>query len=199
MEELLKLKEVVMARRSKAPANPEVLAETGIGADRSPALRAVLLPVLNITIAHGGIKHNIVPDEFVIEGDRRVIPEEDPAEVVREIEEAVSRARARDPKLDCELAVNPIYVAFYGDPQHPFVQKVRRTVRAVTGLDVPVAASNGSTDVGYTVRKTGLVSAAYGVGRYKESNGHGADENCRISDLLDTVKVVCALAAGVVE
>src|SRR3990172_5504375 len=47
MEELLKLKDVVMARRSKAPANPEVLAETGIG---------VLLPVLNITIPHGGIK-----------------------------------------------------------------------------------------------------------------------------------------------
>ena len=40
-----------------------------------------------------------------------------------------------------------------------------------------------------------MVSIAYGVGCFKESHSHGADENCCLTDLLNTVKVVCLLAA----
>ena len=46
----------------------------------------------------------------------------------------------------------------------------------------------------YTVKRTGLISASFGIGRAKESNGHGVDENARVSDVCNLLKVVCAVA-----
>ena len=149
-------------------------------------------------MARGGLKHNIVPPEFVIEGDRRFIPEEDEEEVMREIQEAVDRARAQDPELDCRLDMTPFYTSFFSDPNHPWPRKVQEVVKAVTGETVDICGSQGSTDVAYTVKSTGLVSASFGIGRAKESNGHGVDENARVSDVLNLVKVVCALATQAV-
>ncbi|RMF92714.1 MAG: M20 family peptidase [Nitrospinota bacterium] len=187
--ELLALKEQVGTRRSAMPAPADLAQETGISTIR---------PVFNITMARGGLKHNIIPPEFVIEGDRRFIPEEDEEEVRREIQAAVDRARARDPQLDCTLKINPVYTSFFSDPHHPWPRKVQEVVRFVTGEEINICGSQGSTDVAYTVKKTGLVSASFGVGRARESNGHGVDENARISDILNLVKVICTLATKAV-
>ena len=119
-------------------------------------------------------------------------------EVMREIQEAVDRARAKDPELDCRLEMTPFYTSFASDPDHPWPRKVQEVVKAVTGEEVDICGSQGSTDVAYTVKSTGLVSASFGIGRAKESNGHGVDENARVSDMLNLVKVVCALATQAV-
>ncbi len=183
--ELLELKKKVATRRSKMPAPADLAQETGSD---------TIQPVFNINIAHGGLKHNIVPSVFVLEGDRRFIPEEDEEEIKREIQEAVERAKARDPQLDCTLKINPVYTSFFSDPNHPWPRKVQQVVKEITGEVISICGSQGSTDVAYTVKATGLVSASYGVGRAKESNGHGVDENARVSDILNLVKVICVLA-----
>ncbi len=114
-------------------------------------------------------------------------------EVKRKIQVAIDRARAKEPQLDGTLKTNRVYTAFLFDPNHPWPIKVQEVVNVVAGEEINICGSQGSTDVAYTVKKTGLVSASFGVGRAKESHGHGVDENARVSDTLNLVKVVCAL------
>ncbi len=76
---------------------------------------------------------------------------------------------------------------------------MKRVVDFVTGEDLPITGLSGSTDVAHTVKVTGMASAGFGVGRAQESHGHGDDENARVEDILNLVKVVAALATGAVE
>jgi len=185
LEQLLKLKKKVELRKSRMPVNPKIAAETGI---------KTVIPLLNITMARGGLKHNIVPSEFILEGDRRLIPEEDELQVTREIQDAVNKAQANDPKLKCKLRTTPSYPSFFQDPNHPWVQKVKQIAESVSGERLSVFGSGGSTDVAYIVKTTRMKVASYGIGRHKESRIHGENENVRISDLLNLVKFIAILA-----
>jgi succinyl-diaminopimelate desuccinylase len=73
---LLELGEEIPKRQSKIPASPEY----GI-----PFMQGNL----SITMIHGGVKVNIVPDECVISIGRRIIPEENKEAVEREVMEAL--------------------------------------------------------------------------------------------------------------
>jgi succinyl-diaminopimelate desuccinylase len=188
LDELLRTKREVEARRSSLMAGPEVVRIAG---------RQYLGPLLNVTIARGGIKHNIVPPEFVLEGDRRFIPEEDEAACVRELEEAIGRARQRDPDLQCELRVRPFYPAFMRPADDPWVREVCRLVSAVRGVPVGPAGVNGSTDVAHVGRVTPLKVTIHGVARHGETRNHGVDERCRVDDLIAVTKIVALLAARV--
>ena len=60
-------------------------------------------PTLNIGVISGGAQVNFVPDECVIEIDRRVIPGETPEEALVPFCELLSRAQTADPDLDVTL------------------------------------------------------------------------------------------------
>jgi succinyl-diaminopimelate desuccinylase len=185
LEQLLKLKKKVELRKSRMPVLPKMAHETGM---------PTVIPLLNITMARGGLKHNIVPSEFILEGDRRLIPEEVESQVIREIQDAVNKAQANDPKLECELRTIPSYPSFFQDPNHPWVQKVKRIAELVSGERLSVFGSGGSTDVAYIAKTTQMKVASYGISRHKESRIHGENENVRISDLLNLVKFIAILA-----
>ena len=153
-----------------------------------------IIPVLNITMAKAGVKHNIIPPEYIIEGDRRIIPEEHFEDAVNELEETVEKARRRDSELDCELKTNLVYEPFFQSPEDPWVQRIRTVAEGVSGEKKGIYGLSGSTDVAYTVNRTGLRVGMYAVGRQPEGNVHGDNENARIKDLLDLVKVICILA-----
>ncbi|MCC7105838.1 MAG: M20/M25/M40 family metallo-hydrolase, partial [Chloroflexi bacterium] len=102
LQELLALKERVQTRCSVIPNHPDVVRAGG-----GQTLRSLL----NVTMAHGGFKHNMVPGEYVVEGDRRFTPEEAEAEAIAELREAVERAKLRDPLLDAELRIRPFYTS----------------------------------------------------------------------------------------
>lgn len=187
LEEFTALQKQVLSRRSRFPIPPNIAADAGT--DK-------LQPTFNVTMAHGGVKHNIVPSSFVLQGDRRFLPEESESEVIAEIQAAFDRARGRDPLLEARIRFMPFYESFAGDPDHPWSREVQRSVERVLGEPRPLAASGGSSDIAYTSRVAGLPAVSFGLGRYKESNHHGVDENIRISDVLDLVKIVCVLATG---
>jgi len=190
LDELVTLKREVQSRVSAVPASPEVAARGG-----GSQLRALL----NVNIARGGIKHNIVPPEFVLEGDRRFLPEEDEGIAVAELRAAVERARARDPQLDAELRIRPFYTSYALPVDHPWALRLQRVAETVTGRAYPIVGSNGSSDIAHVARVTGIPAAKIGVGRPGETNNHGPDENVRIDDLLDLVKIICALATEAVD
>ena len=60
-------------------------------------------PTLNIGVISGGVQVNFVPDQCVIDIDRRVIPGETPEETLVPFQERLERARAADPDLDVTM------------------------------------------------------------------------------------------------
>lgn len=187
MNELMELKAGIEKRRSKVPSSMAISRNAGI---------ETLMPVLNITVINGGVKQNIVPDICTLKGDRRYIPEEEFSDVCREMNEAISRVTTEHPDIDLKLSCDDIYAPMLTDMNHPWVKSVKRVADEVTGRDVKCAGAQGSLDVAYAVRVTGLPACCFGIGRRMESNAHADDENIRVDDLEMFTKFLGKLVCG---
>ena len=155
LEELLATKAVVQERRQR-DARPWPWPE---GRER-------VGPLLNITMAQAGVKHNVVPETFTVAGDRRIIPEERWEDVAGELRDTVDRARERTPGLDYELSVTPMYRdGWAAAPDAPFVTTMTRIASAEHGEPLRPGGSSGSSDVSYVARRTAIPTVSHGLAR----------------------------------
>jgi succinyl-diaminopimelate desuccinylase len=175
MNEILKLKSKIELRSSRVPASFAITQKTGI---------KTLVPVLNINIINAGVKQNIIPDKCTIKGDRRFIPEEKFEDVCREMKDAFSKVKAEHPDIDMKLSCDEIYAPLLTDLDHPWIKEVQRVASEVSGREVRFAGAQGSLDVAYAVKVTGLPACCFGIGRRTESNAHSDDENILVDDLV---------------
>jgi succinyl-diaminopimelate desuccinylase len=175
MNGLLELKAKVEKRRSEVPSSMAISQNAGID---------TLMPVLNITVINGGVKQNIVPDRCSLKGDRRYIPEEKFEDVCREMKGTVEQVMRKYPDIELKMTCDDIYAPLLTDANHPWVKEVKRVADEVTGRDVKCAGAQGSLDVAYAVKVTGLPACCFGIGRRMESNAHADDENIRVDDLV---------------
>jgi len=173
LEELLKLKEKVMERRSEVPSIPTPLGDK-------------MMPLFSINIISGGVKENVIPSECRFAVDRRYIPEEDEEEVISEFMDAIEAGKARSKALSVEVNVIRSYKPFKTTTDNPIVKKLAAAVKHVTGNDPLFIGASGSTDMGYVAEK-GHNIAIMGVGDLM-SNFHGADESIKIEDMLNYAK-----------
>ncbi len=187
MNELMELKTKVEKRRSKVPNSQAISRKTGI---------TTLIPILNITVINAGIKQNIIPDRCTMKGDRRYIPEERFDDVCREMNAAVSRVKEKHPDINLKMSCDDIYAPMLTDMNHPWVKEVQRVASEIAGRDVKLAGAQGSLDVAYAVRVTGLPACCFGLGRRTESNAHADDENIRTEDLVIYTKFLGKLLCG---
>ncbi len=186
MSELLELKAKIEKRRSKVPASVAISKKTGI---------KTLMPVLNITVINAGVKQNIVPDRCTMKGDRRYIPEEKFEDVCREMNDAVARVKEKH-DINLKMSCDDIYAPMLTDMNHPWILEVKRVAEEVAGREVRFAGAQGSLDVAYAVRVTGLPACCFGLGRRTESNAHAEDENIWIEDLVMYTKFLARLMGG---
>ncbi len=175
MNEMLKLKAEVEKRRSKVPASIAIYHKTGI---------KTLIPVLNITVINAGVKQNILPDKCTMKGDRRFIPEENFDDVCREMGEAISDVRKKHPDIILKWSCDEVYAPMLTDINHPWVKEVKKVACEAAGRKVRLTGAQGSLDVAYAVKVTGLPACCFGLGRRTESNAHAEDENIRVEDLV---------------
>ena len=187
INELLELKSRIGARRSAVPASLAVSKKTGV---------KTIVPVLNITMINGGVKQNVVPDRCTLIGDRRFIPEENFDEVCGEISDALDTARKKNPDIRFTLNCNEIYPPMHNDMNHQWIREVQDAASEVSGRKVRVVGTQGSLDVGYAVKVTGLPACCYGIGSRTESMAHGDNENIRIDNLIEFMKFLGRLLYG---
>ncbi|MEM3466907.1 MAG: M20 family metallopeptidase, partial [Candidatus Jordarchaeales archaeon] len=173
LEEVLRLRERVTARRSNVPTIPTPFGDK-------------LIPILSVNVIAGGVKENIIPGECRFSVDRRYIPEEDEEQVISEFIEAVMAGKARSNALDVDVNVVRAYKPFKTSPENPIVRKLAEAVMHVTGKQPAFIGVAGATDMGYVAQK-GHNVAVMGVGD-AASNFHGADENIKIEDMLTYAK-----------
>ncbi len=160
-------------------------------------VKGIESPTLNIGLIAGGINTNVVPDRVAFRLDRRMIPEENPAQVESDLRVLIESAARKFSGISVD--VRRLLLALPLTEQKGFekiVAAIQKHAKAELKLDVP---SNGVplyTDARHYSAQ-GIPAVLYGAGPRSilEANAHNADENLRLSDLKAATKIVAASVA----
>jgi acetylornithine deacetylase/succinyl-diaminopimelate desuccinylase family protein len=149
-------------------------------------------PYLNVGRIEGGTNTNVVPGKVVFKLDRRMIPEENPAEVEASIRAVIAQAAARCPGIRIEIRRLLLANSLKPLPgNQPLVAAIQQHGREVFGEDIPAMGTPLYTDV-RLYGEAGIPGVIYGAGprTVLESNAKRADEHLQLEDLRRATKVV---------
>jgi len=164
---------------------------------RRSEVAGITHPYLNVGRIEGGSNTNVVPGKVTLKLDRRMIPEEDPAEVEAEVRALIENTVAQSPGI--KLDIRRLLLANSMQPlpgAAPLVAALQKHGRAVFGEDIPTSGTPLYTDVRlYTAH--GIPAAIYGAGprTVLESNAKRADEHLVLEDLKRATQVVARTLA----
>ena len=168
----------------------------GALAGRVSNIPGIGAPQLTIGLIAGGINTNVVPDKVTFRLDRRIVPEENAAEVERELREVIGSAPLPE---GARVDVRKIMLA---TPLTPLPGG-----QALTDL----LCAHASQVMGETISPTGVPLytdarhytaagvpiALYGAGprTIEEANAHRADERLPLADLFRATEVIALTLA----
>ena len=149
-------------------------------------------PYLNVGRIEGGTNTNVVPGKVVLKLDRRMIPEENPAEVEASIRKLIADAAAGCPGITVDIKRLLLARSMQPLPGNKqLVDALQKHGEAVFGEPIPTSGTPLYTDVRLYVEH-GIPAAIYGAGprTVLESNAKRADEHLVLEDLRRATKVV---------
>jgi succinyl-diaminopimelate desuccinylase len=149
-------------------------------------------PYLNIGRIEGGTNTNVVPGKVSFQLDRRMIPEENPAEVERDIRKVIADASRECPGVRVDIKRLLLANALKPLPgNQPLVAAIQKHGLAVFGEPVPAMGTPLYTDV-RLYAEAGIPGVIYGAGprTVLESNAKRADEHLVLEDLRRATKVI---------
>jgi len=162
------------------------------------SVEGITHPYLNVGLIQGGTNTNVIPGKVVLKLDRRMIPEEDPAEVEASLRRTIEQAAAsfhppRGGKA-IRVEVKRMLLARAMKPlagNAPLVQAIQKHGQELFGEPIPAVGTPLYTDVRLYVER-GIPGVIYGAGprTVRESNAKRADENLVLDDLRRATKVV---------
>jgi acetylornithine deacetylase/succinyl-diaminopimelate desuccinylase-like protein len=142
-------------------------------------------PSMVVGLIAGGINTNVVPDKVTFRLDRRMIPEENPAEVEAELR-AVLEAAAKD-MTGITVSIRRIMLAEPFGPvpgSDKLAEAFQVAATEAMGEPVPTVGIPLYTDARH-YSAAGIPTVLYGAGPHSllEANGHRADEKLVLEDL----------------
>ena len=155
-------------------------------------------PYLNVGQISGGTNTNVMPGKVVFKLDRRMIPEENPAEVEAAIRQTIENAAKtfNPPRGGKRLKVDirRILLANAMVPlagNQPLVDAIQKHGGEVFGEPIPAVGTPLYTDVRLYVER-GIPGVIYGAGprTVRESNAKRSDEHVQLEDVRRATKVV---------
>ncbi len=155
-------------------------------------------PYLNVGLIQGGTNTNVIPGKVVLKVDRRMIPEEDPAEVEaslrRTIEQAAGSFQPPRGGKHIRVDVKRMLLARAMVPlagNKPLVDALQQHGGEVFGEPIPAIGTPLYTDVRLYVER-GIPGVIYGAGprTVLESHAKRADERIDLADLQRATRVV---------
>jgi len=149
-------------------------------------------PYLNVGLIQGGTNTNVVPGKVVLKLDRRMIPEENPAEVEATLRGVIAAAVAGQPGVTVD--VKRILLAHALAPlpgNQPLVQALCKHASAVFGETIGASGTPLYTDARLFCER-GIPAVLYGCGprTVLQSNAKRADEHIELEDLRRATKVI---------
>jgi len=149
-------------------------------------------PYLNVGVISGGTNTNVVPGTVVFKLDRRMIPEENPAEVEADIRRVIAEAAARVEGITVNIKRLLLANAMKPLPGNaPLVSALQQHGEAVFGEAIPAMGTPLYTDV-RLYAEAGIPGVIYGAGprTVLESHAKRADEHLNLQDLRRATKVI---------
>jgi len=164
---------------------------------RVSAIPGIGAAQMTVGLISGGINTNVVPDRVVIRLDRRMIPEENPAEVEAELRRVVAEAAKAFPAA--KVAVRRILLA---QPLTPtpsgdkLTQTLVRQASRVMGEPIATGGVPLYTDARHYA-EAGAPIVLYGAGprSIEDANAHRADERLPLDDLYRATETIAAALA----
>lgn len=158
-------------------------------------------PYLNVGLIEGGTNTNVIPGRVTFKLDRRMIPEENPAQVEASLRSIISEAAAQSAGVTVD--VKRILLANALRPllgNKPLVEAIQRHGRSVFGEDIPALGTPLYTDVRLFC-EVGIPGVIYGAGprTVLESHAKCADERLELEDLRRATKVIARTLRDLLE
>jgi acetylornithine deacetylase/succinyl-diaminopimelate desuccinylase-like protein len=168
-------------------------------AARESKIPGIGSPQLTIGLISGGINTNVVPDRVTFRLDRRIVPEENAADVERELRDVILAAGADFPGARVEI--RRIMVA---TPLTPLPDGQDLTdllcAHASRVMGEPIAATGVPlyTDARHYTA-AGIPIVLYGAGprTIEEANAHRADERLPLAELFKATEAIALTLADV--
>jgi len=149
-------------------------------------------PYLNVGRIEGGTNTNVVPGKVMLKLDRRMIPEESPAEVEADVRRVIAEAAAGLPGITVEIRRLLLAESWRPDARNaPLIDALQKHGAEIFGEPIPTSGTPLYTDV-RLYAAAGVPAAIYGAGPRTvfESNAKRADEHLVLEDLRRATKVV---------
>lgn len=149
-------------------------------------------PQITVGLIKGGINTNVVPDRVTLRLDRRMIPEEDPANVEAGLRALIEGAVAKH--AGAAVTINRILLARPLVPMPAggdLTEKLCRRATAVMGETIGASGVPLYTDARHYA-EAGIPTVLYGAGprTIEEANAHRANERLPLSDLFKATDVI---------
>ena len=155
-------------------------------------------PYLNVGQIGGGTNTNVVPGKVTFKLDRRMIPEENPAEVEASLRHTITQAAASfaPPRggSTLQVEIKRLLLAHAMRPlpgNRPLVDAIQQHGQAIFGEPIPAVGTPLYTDVRLYVER-GVPGVIYGAGprTVRESHAKRADERLDLGDLQKATQVI---------
>ena len=158
----------------------------------SSQVTGITHPYLNVGTIEGGTNTNVVPGRVSFKLDRRMIPEENPAEVEATLRAVIAQAAAESPGITVDIQRILLANALKPLPgNQPLVAAIQKHGEAVFGEPIPAMGTPLYTDVRLFC-EAGIPGVIYGAGprTVLESGAKRADERLDLNDLRRATKVM---------
>ncbi len=155
-------------------------------------VQGITHPYLNVGMIAGGTNTNVVPGRASFKLDRRMIPEENPAEVEATLHRIIHETAARIPGVKVDIRRMLLAKAMRPLPGNkPLVQAIQKHGEQVFGEPIPALGTPLYTDVRLFC-EAGIPGVIYGAGprTVLESHAKRADERLELEDLRRATKVI---------
>ncbi|MDO9404707.1 MAG: ArgE/DapE family deacylase [Polaromonas sp.] len=162
----------------------------------SSSVEGIKHPYLNVGLIEGGTNTNVVPGRVSFKLDRRMIPEENPAEVEADIRRVIADAAEDFSQRGARISVDIRRMLLANSMRplpgnQPLVDAIQKHGQAVFGEPIPATGTPLYTDV-RLYAEAGIPGVIYGAGprTVLESNAKRADERLDLEDLRRATKVI---------
>jgi succinyl-diaminopimelate desuccinylase len=164
-------------------------------------VRGITHPYLNVGLIEGGTNTNVIPGKVVLKLDRRMIPEENPAEVEAGLRRVIAEAVADAAGITLDVKRLLLARALQPLPgNRPLVKALCEHASALFGEPVEASGTPLYTDARLFCEH-GIPAVLYGCGprSVHESNAKRADEHIELEDLRRATKVVARALADLLS
>jgi len=144
---------------------------------------------INVGKIEGGLQENIVPDNCKISVDYRILPDENPNQIIDNIVEQLNKSGIEND--DFEIEMKHLREAAIIPETENIVEKTCEAVEFVKGTKSQISGMTATTDMSFFVNHANIPTVILGPGKIEDA--HTVNESISIVELYEMTKIYATL------